>query len=246
MCKCWVSGWLSVAMETVCSSLPSDCSLNTRQIWKEEVVVGKNCSIVIIIIFVNNSQRADLPPERAALWQKRFWQPVCSGGSAAALWALPPRSPPNLCEKSHSWQRGVRSKQIKDSRVRKFWALPEFCAMMKATLLVPGCIRIKPHSLWRGLLDSALKALNLWNKIRAESAVCRKTQICVKSAYMKLMTGCPTWLKWSFSVYRKGLMDGKVPSPGSSLSQEPSSHFRERRAGFSSADAGDIKVVYFN
>lgn len=39
--------------------------------------------------------------------------------------------------------------------------LPEFCAMINATLLVPGCIRMKPHSRCSGLLLSAWKALNL-------------------------------------------------------------------------------------
>lgn len=34
--------------------------------------------------------------------------------------------------------------------------------MINATLLVPGCIRMKPHSLCNGLLVSAWKALNLW------------------------------------------------------------------------------------
>ncbi len=38
---------------------------------------------------------------------------------------------------------------------------PEFCAMMKATLLVPGWILMNPHSLWRGFLLSAWNALNL-------------------------------------------------------------------------------------
>lgn len=33
MCKCFVRGWLSVAMETVCSSLPSGRSSNTLEIW---------------------------------------------------------------------------------------------------------------------------------------------------------------------------------------------------------------------
>lgn len=34
--------------------------------------------------------------------------------------------------------------------------------MINATLLVPGCMRMKPHSLCSGLLVSAWKALNLW------------------------------------------------------------------------------------
>lgn len=36
MCKCCISGWLSVAIETVCSSLPSGWSWNTLVIWKME------------------------------------------------------------------------------------------------------------------------------------------------------------------------------------------------------------------
>lgn len=125
------------------------------------------------------------------------------------------------------------------------WCLPEFCAMMKATLFVPGWIRIKPHSLWRGLLDSAWNALNLNKTVRNELEIWWRTrrskfnsaaETKFSSAgltYVKLMTGCPTWLKCSFSVYRKGFMVGNVPSPGSSLSQVPSSQLRGLRMGFS-------------
>jgi len=41
---------------------------------------------------------------------------------------------------------------------------PEFWAMIKATLLVPGWSLMNPHSLWRGLLLSAWNALNLRKK----------------------------------------------------------------------------------
>ncbi len=48
-------------------------------------------------------------------------------------------------------------------------SLPEFCAMINATLLVPGCIRMKPHSLCSGFLVSAWKALNLSNTVTARN-----------------------------------------------------------------------------
>lgn len=120
MCKCCISGWLSVAMETVCSSLPSGLSWNTREIC---------CT--------NGSLANDI---LAKAWLCRF---ICCAVS----------SPSSISTR------------------------PEFCAMMKATLLVPGCIRMKPLSRCRGFLVSALKALN-----------------------MKLMIGCPTWLKFRVSV----------------------------------------------
>ena len=43
----------------------------------------------------------------------------------------------------------------------RLWMAPEFWAMMKANLLVPGCSLMKPHSLCRGFLFSACEALNL-------------------------------------------------------------------------------------
>ncbi len=64
--------------------------------------------------------------------------------------------------------------QVEASLIKKvpavtWMSLPEFCAMMNATLLVPGCIRMKPHSLCSGFLVSAWKALNLSNTVTARN-----------------------------------------------------------------------------
>lgn len=163
MCKCCISGWPSVAMETVCSSLPSGLSWNTLEIcctWGSlaNEVLAKAC--------------------------------VCR------LSCCPTTSPSSISTS------------------------PEFWAMIKATLFVPGWSLIKPHSLCRGFLLSACDALN-----------------------MKLITGCPTWEKWRDSMYRKGGIDENEPSPGSSDSQLPSSQSSASTAGFSSADCWKGQVI---
>lgn len=74
-----------------------------------------------------------------------------------------------------------------------------FWALTKATLLVSGSRRMKPHSLCMGLCVSGWKALN-----------------------EKLSMGWPTCEMCASSRYRKGCSVGKVPAPGGSDSQVPS------------------------
>lgn len=85
--------------------------------------------------------------------------------------------------------------------------------MINATLLVPGCIRMKPHSLCSGLLVSAWKALNLWgtttNQIKSEWIINRLSQNALNYALWPMCRcvvqtathGTREWcLKWSESL----------------------------------------------
>lgn len=75
--------------------------------------------------------------------------------------------------------------------------------MINATLLVPGCIRMKPHSLCSGLLVSAWKALNLWgtttNQIKSEWIINRLSQNALNYALWPMCRWCSsdsnTWNK---------------------------------------------------
>lgn len=76
---------------------------------------------------------------------------------------LPHPLPPPLAGMHEAWVEGrVGSQQ----RVPVFWALT------KATLLVCGSRRMKPHSLCMGLRVSRWKALNLdrqWEEVRPQA-----------------------------------------------------------------------------
>lgn len=109
MCKCCIGAWLSVAMETVCSSFPSGRKWNTLQIWKMEKSKYSHCLIQKEqkIYFINEYE-GWLPAVRVAPWRKRFWPKPGSADSAAALSALPPQSPPDL-HKSTQWTQNMWS-----------------------------------------------------------------------------------------------------------------------------------------